>query len=363
MKDDDKPVVVVKDDEVLDDGVVSKSETVDNSGVQDTDNAVKPKPTIGDHLLRTLNEGTLEELMAIHGIGEKKAQKIIAERNKLGPDGVPVPFTNISDVNKRVKGIGDALTNDLIALDKRKLVDTEPQSIDKQVFYDDLAALKALHPDVPEYELMKRVVKGEGPSGKKQMLQGDAIGLDQLKEAGAFTRTMSLEEVYKYLTKGSAKQMLEQDHGITSPLEFAKAISDGTLDFNPSWLDTGKPLSGDVGWWALMAESQAVNAFELEKDNAAVPDKYKYGALRFSVNPDMALTLGFKKPTALDGMFFEEWVPESSGNPLGVTAGGKKEVVAPPVALGKATGLELFTAGGKKDIAPPVTQTKLQQNE
>ncbi len=51
-----------------------------------------------------INTATIEELMSLKGIGEKKAESIVEHREKIGS------FTTIEDL-KGVKGVGDKIFN------------------------------------------------------------------------------------------------------------------------------------------------------------------------------------------------------------------------------------------------------------
>jgi len=53
-----------------------------------------------------LNSASKDDLMAIKGIGEKKAEAIIAERTKA-------KFTSIEDVASRVKGVGAVIAKNI----------------------------------------------------------------------------------------------------------------------------------------------------------------------------------------------------------------------------------------------------------
>ena len=60
-----------------------------------------------------INTATIEELMSLKGIGEKKAESIVEHREKFGS------FATIDDL-KGVKGVGDKIFNkikDLIAVE------------------------------------------------------------------------------------------------------------------------------------------------------------------------------------------------------------------------------------------------------
>ena len=51
-----------------------------------------------------INTATIEELMSLNGIGEKKAESIVEHREKFGS------FSTIEDL-KGVKGVGDKIFN------------------------------------------------------------------------------------------------------------------------------------------------------------------------------------------------------------------------------------------------------------
>ncbi len=51
-----------------------------------------------------INTATIEELMSLKGIGEKKAESIVEHREQIGS------FTTIEDL-KGVKGVGDKIFN------------------------------------------------------------------------------------------------------------------------------------------------------------------------------------------------------------------------------------------------------------
>jgi hypothetical protein len=74
--------------------------------------------------------------------------------------------------------------------------------------------------------------------------------------------------------------------------------------------------------------------------------------------------VGFKKPTALDGIFFDEWVPSPS-SPWGITGGGSLEAVAPKITLSQTTELEFLPgdmSGAEVSVRPEALKGLLTPN-
>ena len=81
---------------IKNDALPSSSEVIGEVKNSDTNNNQNDS-----NKLISLNKGSLDELMAIPGIGEQKAKQIIEYRNSN-------PFTSIEDI-KNVSGIGESL--------------------------------------------------------------------------------------------------------------------------------------------------------------------------------------------------------------------------------------------------------------
>ena len=98
-KETDKEIIYIEYECVcpdnLNDTCITETDTVNTNGVK--------KETITDTSdnLISINTGTLEELMTLSGIGESKAQAIIAYREENGP------FESLEDI-MNVSGIGES---------------------------------------------------------------------------------------------------------------------------------------------------------------------------------------------------------------------------------------------------------------
>ena len=111
----------------------------------------------------------------------------------------------------------------------------------------------------------------------------------------------------------------------------------------PKHLNKGSTIPGEyaTAWWAPRGEQRGNTMAELVVELALKASTYEGGCVRATIGPDAAKMVGFKKPTALDGIFFDEWVPSPS-SPWGITGGGSLEAIAPKITLSQTTDLEFL---------------------
>ena len=295
-------------------------------------------------LLDLINTGDAKALTEITDIGLTRAENIVEHRATL-KDG---KFTSIEKLSE-VHLIGEKLARNIQAREKLKFVReetaAEAQPL-KGTFESDFAQMRAdpANKALSDYELMKQIVKGKGPSGEVMALKGEPVPLDILEMHGAFSRVIGMESVYKYHLTADAKAELADSYGITSAKEFVEALKRDPGVFEESMLDMSSVITGQngVAWWAPRGRSSAGTAAELIQELALSEKYYQGGAIRVKLSPSDAFAGGFRKPTAFDGMLFGEWVSEASGNPMGVTRGGSSEAVAPAIPLRNMTKIEVF---------------------
>jgi hypothetical protein len=209
-----------------------------------------------------------------------------------------------------------------------------------------LAALKARAADPanagkPLQELMLLELS-ENPGA--YLLKGDPVPLGELQKLGAFSRVIGLGTIFNHHLSRAAKDALFRQ-GITTATAFTEAVARDPGRFDAkTMLDPETLLSGkfNVGWWSPRGAEQAGSLAELVKELALDPNNYRGGAVRVTVDPATAVRLGFRKPTALDGIPFKEWTEAPPGSLVGRTAGGNPEVVAPGVRLGDVSQIEFF---------------------
>jgi hypothetical protein len=303
-----------------------------------------------EQLLDVINGGSESEIKKATGFNDAQATAIVTERNarlKANP-GQP-PFGKVVEL-EGVTGISKRQAEDIQARQKWAQIelDDSPAAALRTRFRKDFDALRAApaNKGKSDYAIMKEIVaKDTG----RYCLQGKEVELDVLETHGAFSKVIGMAGLFDYgYLKPSAKGLLKTKKKINNGDEFAAAVrSDPTL-FDRSMLDMNAPVSGqnDVAWWAPRGKSSAGTAAELVKVLSLDPRSYVGGMIRITVDPKTAHTAKFRKPTPYDGLLFGEWVRERTALPLGVTAGGTAEAVAPPVRLDQATKLEVFLEGG-----------------
>ena len=100
------------------------------------------------------------------------------------------------------------------------------------------------------------------------------------------------------------------------------------------------PAQYAVGWWVLTPKKVKQNIVEIVENLALQRERYADGCVKVTVPRDVVAG-SLRKPTALDGIFFEEWKP-APGLVYGLTAkGGIPEAVTGKIPL-KRTKIEFI---------------------
>jgi len=296
-----------------------------------------------------LNSGTVEEIARLPGMDRAKAEDAVRyreQRRKTHPE--ELPFTKVDDL-KKVGSVDSGTVDSLAARQKIAMVDVEDakeaQPL-KEKFKKALAEAKddPANAGRTDVDLMQAIVQNQIGGNTQFKLRGDPVPETTLRKHGALERVLNMWRLYNDdLLTPAAKQMLKDSFQIDSATAFSKAVSDGTIKFDQSWLDQGGLVSGKnaVGWWGVKSEKQSTTLAELVTNYGLTAEYYGGAAIRVTVSPEAARANDFRKPTAFDGMLFGEWARADKGNPLGVTSGGSLEAVAAGVPL-KDCKIEVF---------------------
>ncbi len=189
-------------------------------------------------------------------------------------------------------------------------------------------------------------------TGGDYLAKGPDIPVKELEDKGGMTRVIPLRTIWKDNLATSYKSKYRSFEAWLGAL-----VKDSSA-FNPSThLNKGSTIPGEyaTAWWAPRDSQKGNTMAELITELALNPASYDGGCIRATVGAAAAKMAGFKKPTALDGIFFTEFVTAPS-SPWGVTGGGSLEAVAPKIALSQTTQLEFMDGDmSKADLDDELT--------
>ncbi|MFP4343540.1 MAG: DUF4157 domain-containing protein [Anaerolineales bacterium] len=252
---------------------------------------------------------------------------------------------------------------DTLAVKARKILGVPELTGKAKIKYDQVMGDKHIPQPLRknfEKEVFKQVLE-TGPSGDQMpvligvvtggdyLAKGPDVPAKELKAKGGMTRVIPLRTVWNDNLAPAYKAehrsfeawlgVLAKDNSAFSP---------------PKHLNKGSTIPGEyaTAWWAPRGEQRGNTMAELIVELALKASTYEGGCVRATIGPDAAKMVGFKKPTALDGIFFDEWVPSPS-SPWGITGGGSLEAIAPKITLSQTTELE-FLPGDMSGAEDPV---------
>ncbi len=209
--------------------------------------------------------------------------------------------------------------------------------------------------DADQYGILKSVV-AQGDYFAK----GPSIPTNEIESKGGMTRTVPLRTIWADNLDPAYKAQFGTFE------DWLQALAADITIFNPNaHLDPGSTVPGRyaTAWWAPRSEQQGNTMAELIEELALNPTTYEGGCVRVTVSAQGSQTAGFRKPTALDGIFFTEFAP-APDNVWGVTAGGSLEAVAPRIALSDVTQKEFLPGnlpGSDDDRSPAQKQADLER--
>ena len=202
-----------------------------------------------------------------------------------------------------------------------------------------------------QYGIMKGVA-----AGGDYFTKGPEIPASELKDKGGMTRVIPLKTIWADNLEAGYKAQFGTFEAWLEALG-----EDGAL-FNPSeHLDGGSTVPGRYAsaWWAPRGSQQGNTMAELIEELSLNPASYEGGCVRVTVSPEASGASEFKKPTALDGIFFMEFEP-APANSWGVTGGGSLEAVAPQIPMSDVTEKEFLPANLPEGES---AETALKKNE
>jgi hypothetical protein len=174
------------------------------------------------------------------------------------------------------------------------------------------------------------------------MAQGPAIHLEDLAGQGGMTRVVPLKRVWEDNLDAAYRARFESLDDWVAQLEADPSLFDPARHLDPSTTIPGKYATA---WWAPRASQNGNTMAELMEELALNPTHYQGGMLRVTASPEAAARAGFRKPTALDGMGFDEFVL-APGHAWGITADGSLEAISGRISLSDFTQTEFLPSGG-----------------
>jgi hypothetical protein len=186
-------------------------------------------------------------------------------------------------------------------------------------------------------QIMTQVAREE-----RFMAQGPAIHLEDLAGQGGMTRVVPLKRVWEDNLDAAYRARFESLDDWVAQLEADPSLFDPARHLDPSTTIPGKYATA---WWAPRASQNGNTMAELMEELALNPTHYQGGMLRVTASPEAAARAGFRKPTALDGMGFDEFVL-APGHAWGITADGSLEAISGRISLSDFTQTEFLPSGG-----------------
>ncbi len=272
----------------------------------------------------------VEEIQTLGEQGDKETDA--AKQDAIKAD-INAKYNTLVPMLVKILGVSDALTGEAKRKYDQVMSDSAIPSGVKKSFETEVEAklLSAPDPGADQVQLLKDVV-----SGGDFLAKGPEIPAGELETKGGMTRAVPLETIWKDNLPADYKKKYRTFERWLSAIVGDKSI------FNPSThLSRSSTIPGKyaTAWWAPRNQQKGNTMAELIVELSLDPGAYAGGCVRVTIGPDAAKMAGFKKPTALDGIFNSEFVT-APGKIWGVTAGGSLEAIAPKISLSEATQLE-----------------------
>jgi hypothetical protein len=202
------------------------------------------------------------------------------------------------------------------AFEKLRQIKADP-SLDPTLKVQFLKAVRSrISPDVNPRALMTRVVAEDSD---RFCLQGKLIAPEEIERVAPLTKLVSFEDVFdKGLLTDEYRIRFKNADAWREALTKDPTIFDASMHLKPE-AELGR-------WWSPLKDTNEPT-LEHAVSRRQLSDSYATGALRAHLAPEEAAKANFRKPTAFDAMFFDEWqLPPARGS-WGFIRSGNGEVV------------------------------------
>ena len=282
------------------------------------------------------NHASLEQLQFIPGVTVSMAEQIQAHEtfdvynlNNLTKQGLL--SQNVYDLLEVIEKLAQILASDFLGARRRVeefFVDLCKPELDKQ--NGDCHG--------PLLDRMRDVV---AKNQEKYIFKGMRVPAFKLR----LTRAISAGALHLHYLSDEQKNLLQQNHNISTPMEFVCWAEKNSREFADLILNEDKTIkkeifgedkmisgSNNIGWWGPPA-NRVITLDKLIVSLGLSQEVYRSGLILVSLKASQARDIDFRVPTAFDGITFPQWRPAHREFMAGVTSGDLYEVVGEPIKI------------------------------
>jgi hypothetical protein len=162
---------------------------------------------------------------------------------------------------------------------------------------------------------------------------GPLIGAERIRQYGGVTRLIGLGHVWEHYLTPAYKRGFTTQEDWRMRIRADHSRFDGKLHLQPDLMISGM---NEIGFWFARYRSHGATTAQFVNRLQLSPARYPLGALRIELTR-VTDEMGFRKPTAFDGMPHLEWAPPLRQDALwGIIPGEVpkiREAVAGPIPV------------------------------